>query len=111
MALFSEEKLDTPEVHADRGDRIRDDFCIKTQTMRDLAQIVLMTQDLFGGSVQIEAESDPEFPEDIYLSLIVELNDCNPITVTDKRCEWHKRVDEIAGRAYNDLRLSLRFVE
>ncbi len=72
-----------------------------------MGQIAEITKDLFPGSISICVQDDPDYPQDRYT--IIEVEVAAPVAnILERRGQWHRRIVQLSGSCRN-LRLRLRY--
>jgi hypothetical protein len=82
---------------------------MRTEAMRALLEIIAMTQDVFGRIVEIKNDYDPEYPEDVWITLTVEVEATVGEERFEKELEWHRRRAEVST-GWDPFRLYVRRV-
>ena len=74
---------------------------------QEIGAVLEMTKELFAERVTIESKSNPEFPDETWLAVIVHATGA-PSELAARRRKWHQRLSEVAPSCIGMIRLSIR---
>jgi hypothetical protein len=59
-----------------------------------VAEVLKLTQEMFGGRAMVEHQHDPDFPESVFIVFNIAYA-AEPPEIVARHIEWHERVDKL----------------
>ena len=67
----------------------------RAEAIREFQAVVDLTREIFGGIVEIRNDYDPSYPEEAWMTVVVDVDATVGDVRFEKELEWHRRRQEI----------------